>query len=196
MDPAAAVEASDRVRLAPPLHRLRPFLGHVVLRESLQGAHELAVDEPCRERIEVAGDASPPRLRRAARDLPATSPSRMSSRASATRPMAHAAGSHLAPDLDRPPRPLARARQVAGQHPLVGADDRKPRVRRRLPRPSRRRSARASQPRTGAMSAVSRSRCMATRTAAPAAATCRRPRTHAACARSQVSIVTSRWPAA
>src|SRR5688572_11322227 len=45
MDPAASVEAPDRVRLAPPFHRLGPFLGRVVLCESLQGAHELAADE-------------------------------------------------------------------------------------------------------------------------------------------------------
>ena len=56
----------------------------------------------------------------------------MSSRASATRPMAHAAGSHLEPISMARRGPLSRARQVAGQHPLVGADHRKPRVRRRL----------------------------------------------------------------
>jgi hypothetical protein len=62
MDPAPSVEAPDRVRLAPPLHRLRPFLGRVVLCESLQGAHELAVDETCRERVEVIRDHRHPDL--------------------------------------------------------------------------------------------------------------------------------------
>ncbi len=62
MDPAPSVEAPDGVRLAPPLHRLRPFLGHVVLCESLQGAHELAVDDACRERVEVSGDHRHPHL--------------------------------------------------------------------------------------------------------------------------------------
>src|SRR5215213_6496711 len=42
---AAPVEAPDGVRLAPSLHGLGPFLGGVVLREPLQSAHQLAVDE-------------------------------------------------------------------------------------------------------------------------------------------------------
>ena len=70
MDPAAPVEAPDGVRLAPPLHRLGPLLGHVVLRESLQGAHELAVDDPGRERVEVAGDRRHPHLVEQGETLP------------------------------------------------------------------------------------------------------------------------------
>jgi hypothetical protein len=62
MDPAPSVEAPDGVRLAPPLHRFGPFLGRVVLCESLQGAHELAVDEACRERVEVIRDHRHPHL--------------------------------------------------------------------------------------------------------------------------------------
>ena len=62
MDPAPSVEAPDGVRLAPPLHRLGPFLGRVVLCESLQGAHELAVDEARRERVEVIRDHCHPHL--------------------------------------------------------------------------------------------------------------------------------------
>ena len=62
MDPATAVEAPDGVGLAPPLHRLGPLLGHVVLGEALQGAHQLAVHDPCRERIELPGDRRHPRL--------------------------------------------------------------------------------------------------------------------------------------
>ena len=62
VDPAAPVQAADGVGLAPPLHRLGPFLGDVVLGESLQGADELAVDDPRRERIEVAGDRRHPGL--------------------------------------------------------------------------------------------------------------------------------------
>ena len=46
MNPAAPAQAADGVRLAPPLHRLGPLLGHVVLGKALQGAHELAVDDP------------------------------------------------------------------------------------------------------------------------------------------------------
>ena len=62
MDPAPSVEAPDGVRLAPPLHRLGPFLGRVVLCESLQCAYELAVDEARRERVEVIGDHCHPHL--------------------------------------------------------------------------------------------------------------------------------------
>ena len=96
VDAAAPVEAPDGVRRAPPLHRLGPFLGEVVLRESLQGAHELAVDDPRGERIEVAGDRRHPGFVEQRQTL-WTSPSRMRSRASATRPMAAAAGSHFEP---------------------------------------------------------------------------------------------------
>jgi hypothetical protein len=53
MHPTAPVEAADGVRLAPPLHRLGPFLGNVVLSDALQGTHELAVHDARRERIEL-----------------------------------------------------------------------------------------------------------------------------------------------
>ena len=59
---AAPMEASDGIGLAPALHRLGPLLGHVVLRESLQRADELAVHEPGRERIEIPGDRRHSRL--------------------------------------------------------------------------------------------------------------------------------------
>ena len=62
MDPAPSVEAPDGVCLAPALHRLRPFLGRVVLCESLQGAYELAVDEARRERVELIRDHRHPDL--------------------------------------------------------------------------------------------------------------------------------------
>ena len=131
VDPAAPVEAADRVRLAPPLHRLGPFLGHVVLRESLQGADELAVDDTGRERIEVPGDRRHPDLveqRQALLDVTVED---------------HQPGFGHAPEgarrrvkpraqLDRPPRPRPSAGQVAGQHSLIRANDRKPRARRRL----------------------------------------------------------------
>ena len=195
VDPAAPVEAADRVRLAPPLHRLGPLLGHVVLGEALQRAHELAVDDAGRERIELPGHrrhAGFVEQRQTLLDVAVQdeqpglgNPSDGARRR--VQPRTH---------LDGLPGPSPRAGRVAGQHPLVGADDREPRVRRRLPRPSRSRSARANQPRTGAMRAVSKSRCMATRTAAPAAATWSPACRHAAWARSHASMVTSRWPAA
>ena len=62
MHPAAPVQAADGVRLAPPLHRLGPLLGHVVEREALQGAHQLAVHDPGRQSIELPGDRRHPGL--------------------------------------------------------------------------------------------------------------------------------------
>ena len=59
---ATPVEAPDGIRLAPPFHRLGPLLGDVVLRETLQCAHELAVHDAGRERIEVTGDRRHPGL--------------------------------------------------------------------------------------------------------------------------------------
>ena len=131
VDPAAPVEAPDGVRLAPPLHRLGPLLGHVILGEALQGAHELAVDDPRRERIEVPGDRRHPGLveqRQTLLDVAVQDeqPGLCHPSDGARRRVT------LRTHLDGPPGPLPSAGQVAGQHPLVGADDRKPRVRRRL----------------------------------------------------------------
>ncbi len=131
VDPAAAVEAPDGVRLAPPLHRLGPLLGHVVLGEALQGAHELAVDDPGRERIELPGDRRHPGLveqRQTLLDIAVEDeqPCLCHPSDGARRRVT------LRTHLDGTPRPLPSAGHVAGQHPLVGADDREPRVRRRL----------------------------------------------------------------
>ena len=57
-----------------------------------------------------------------------TAPSRISSRACATRPMAAAAGSHRA-HPDGPMRPHLGAHSVSAQHPLVVADHRQPGMR-------------------------------------------------------------------
>src|SRR5687768_15746683 len=58
VDAAAAVDAAYGLAVTPPLHRLGPLFREVVLRERLQCAHELAVDDPRREGIEFAGDGS------------------------------------------------------------------------------------------------------------------------------------------
>ena len=131
VDPAATVEAPDGVRLAPPLHRLGPLLGHVVLGEALQRAHELAVDDPGRERIEVPGDGRHPGFveqRQTLLDVAVQDeqPGLCHPSDGARRRVARRT------DLDGTPGPLPSVGQVTGQHPLVGADDRKPRVRRRL----------------------------------------------------------------
>jgi len=131
MDPAAPVKAPDGVRLAPPLHRLGPFLGHVVLRESLQRAHELAVNDPCGQRIELPGHRRHPHLVEQRETLPNIAaqdeePCFCHPSDGARRRVT------LRADLDGTPGPLSSAAQVARQHPLVRADYRKPRVRRRL----------------------------------------------------------------
>ena len=131
MDSAAPVQAPDGVRLTPPLHRLGPLLGHVILGEALQGADELAVDDPCRQRIEVPGDGGHPGLleqRQTLLDIavqdeqPCLCDPCDGERRRVT----------LRTHLDGTPGPLPRGGQVTGQHPLVGADHRQPGVRRRL----------------------------------------------------------------
>ena len=103
MDAAAPMQTPDRVRLAPPLHRVGPLLGDVVLREPLQRADELAIDH-ARSRA----DRAPPRpsrrrLRRAAPDPPRHRRPVSRSRAAATRPTAQPQ-----PRTASPPRSRAR----------------------------------------------------------------------------------------
>jgi hypothetical protein len=128
---AASMHAPDGIRPAPPLHRLGPLLGDVVLREPLQGADELAVNESGRERIEIPRDRGHSRLveqRQTFLDIAVqdAQPSRRHSSDGARRrfaPRAH---------LDGALGPLPPAPDVARKHPLVRTDDREPRVRGRL----------------------------------------------------------------
>jgi hypothetical protein len=125
---AAPMQAPDGVRPAPPFHRLGPFLGDVVLRESLQRTDDLAVHESRRERIEVPGDGCHPRLVEQGQtflDIAAedAQPRRRHPSDRARRRIAPGA------DLDRALGPVASLADVAGQHPFVRADDREPRVR-------------------------------------------------------------------
>jgi hypothetical protein len=128
---AAPMQAADGVRLAPPLHGLGPLLCGVVLREPLQGADELAVHEPGRERIEVPGDRRHSHFveqRQTSLDIAVqdAQPRRRHPPDRARRSFTPRA------PLDRPLGPPPSALEVARQHPLVRADDRKPRVRGRL----------------------------------------------------------------
>ena len=128
---AAPVKAPDRIRPAPPLHRLGPFLGRVVLRESLQGAYELAVDDPGRERVEIPGDRRHPNLveqREALLDITVEDqqPCFCHSTEGARRRVKPRT------QLDGPPRPRSGAGQVAGQHALIRPNHRKPSARRCL----------------------------------------------------------------
>ena len=127
----APMEAPDRIRPAPSLHRFGPLLGDVVLRESLQGADELAVHQPGRERIELPGDRRHSHLveqRQAFRDIA------VQDAQPSCRHLSDGAGRSVASRAHRDGAlgPLPSAREVAGQHPLVRADGRKPRVRGRL----------------------------------------------------------------
>ena len=132
MDPAPSVKAPDGVRLAPPFHRFGPFLGRVVLCEALQGAHELAVDEACRERVELIRDHRDTDLVEQGETFLYVAaqneqPGLCDPSEGACRRVA------LRTDLDRAPGPNSSAVQVARQHSLVRPDRRKPRVRRRSP---------------------------------------------------------------
>ena len=131
MDSAAPVEAADGVGLAPPLHRLRPFLGGVVLCESLEGADELAVDEAGRERIEVVGDHRDAHFVEERETFVHVAAQDEEPR------LGHppdSEGRRVAPltDLDGASGPVAGAPEVARQQSLVRPDGRKPGVRRRL----------------------------------------------------------------
>ena len=193
VDPAAPVEAPDGIRVGPPLHRLGPFLGHVIVRQALQGAHQLAVDDPCRERIQVPGDTvATPASSSSARPC-WTSPSRMSSGA---RPV-DGARRRVTPRThldDAGPTARRRAHRQR-QHPLVGADDRNHACAGVSPDPPE------AAPLVPTSPAPVRTQC---RTAgasrrgdrAPAAATWSPACMDPAWARSQASMVTSSWPAA
>ena len=53
---APAMETPHRLATAPPLHRLRPFLGTLVVGQPLRRAHGAAVHDRCGERIELTRD--------------------------------------------------------------------------------------------------------------------------------------------
>ena len=129
--PTASVEAADGVRLAPSLHRLGPLLGHVIQGEALQGAHQLAIDDPRRERIELSRDRRHPGLVEQRQPLGDIA---VQDEQTGFCDAADGARRRVTPrtHLDGLPGPLAGAGHVAGQHPLIGADDRQPGVRRRL----------------------------------------------------------------
>ncbi len=117
---------------APPLHRVGPLLGDVVLSEPLQGADELAVHEPGRERIEVPRDRRHPSFVEQRQALPRR---RRPGCAAAPPPPVRRRtrqGRRSEPTSMARSGPLPSPLEVAGQHPLVGADDRQPCVRRRL----------------------------------------------------------------
>ena len=131
MDSAAPVETPDGVRLAPPLHRLGPLLGHVILSEALQGAHQLAVDDPSRQRIQVPRDGGHPGLVEQRQTLLNLA---VQDEQPCLRDPCDGACSRVAlrTHLDGMPGPVPSGGQITGQHPLVGADDRQPGVRGRL----------------------------------------------------------------
>ena len=136
VDATAAVEAADGVGLTPSLHGLGPFLGQVVLGESLQGADELAVDDPGRQRIQLAGSRGHPGFVEEGQPLLDLAGEDEAARLCDP---ADGRGGRVATrtDVDRPPGPLPRAAHVTGQHPLVGCAP-PPARRRRACRPEHR----------------------------------------------------------
>ena len=131
VNPAPSVQAPDGVRPRPSLHRLGPFLGQVVERESLECAHQLAVDDAGREGVEVSRGRSHSCLVEqceTARDIAIEDDD-----ASLGDP-SDGGGRRVTPrtDLARLTGTCERALPVADQHALVATDHRKPGVGRRL----------------------------------------------------------------
>ena len=104
------------------------------MRQALQGAHQLAVDDPGRERIQGPRDCRHPGLVEQGQTLLDFA---VKDEQPCLRHLSDGARRRVTPrpHLDGPPSPRPSAGQVASQHPLVGADDRKPRMRRRLTPP-------------------------------------------------------------
>jgi hypothetical protein len=130
VDAAATPEAPNGIRFAPPLHRLGPLLGDLVLSYALQGAHEFAVDDPSGEGIELPGQHRHAGLVEQHQTLPDIAV--QDEQAGFCHPP-DGAGSRVAlgTDLDCSAGPRPSARGVPCQHSLKGAHDREPRVRRR-----------------------------------------------------------------
>ena len=128
VDAAAPVEAADRARPAPPLHRLGPLLRDVVLAEALQGADEFAVDDARRQRIQVTGHGGNTGLVQEGQTVPDVA---VQDQQPGFRDPADGSRCRITPraDLDGLPGPVAGGRRVTGQHALVGADDAPPCVR-------------------------------------------------------------------
>ena len=113
--------------LRPPLHRLGPLLGQVVLRQSLQRAHQLAVHDAGRERVELArGRRHPGLFEQGQAALDVT----VEDQQSRLRDASDGGGRGVAPraHLDGSAGPLLGAWPVPAQHPLVVADHGEPGV--------------------------------------------------------------------
>ena len=127
MDAAAAVDAPDGLPVAPPLHRRRPLLGQVVLRERLQRAHQLAVDDPRGEGIELAGDRGHGRF---VEEPQALLDVAVQDEAAGLGHPAHGGSSRIAlrADVDGLPGPIPSTLEVAREQPFVIAHHREPGV--------------------------------------------------------------------
>ena len=131
VDPAAAMEAPDGACLAPTLHRVSPLLSHLVLGETLQRAHELAEDDPRRERIELPGHGCDPSLVEQRQPLLHVAIEDEQSGLCHPSDGARRRIPHRT-DVDGTPGPLVRTRRVTSQDPLVGPHHREPSVRGRV----------------------------------------------------------------
>ena len=129
---AAAMDAADTASAAPPLHRLGPLLSQVVLTEPLKHAHQLAVQHPGRGGIELTGDGRHRRPHRSESRPSTTSPAKITACASATRPIAAAAGLPIDPTTIARLAQVRAAVQVAPHQAVVALDHREPGMRWRI----------------------------------------------------------------
>ena len=125
------MDAPHGLPVAPALHRRRPLLGQVVLRQPLERADQLAVDQPRREGVELAGDGGHGGLVEQPEALPDLA---LQDEAAGLGHPADGGGGRVArrADLDGPPGPAPGAREVAREQPLVAPHHRQPGVDRRL----------------------------------------------------------------
>ncbi len=127
VETTAPVDAADGAALRPVLHGRRPLLGEVVLRDRLQCAHDFAVDDARRQRIDLAGDGGD---RGFVQQIDAAGDLAREDDASRFGDAAHRGrgGVVHGANRDRPLRPLGRSIEVAREQPFVAANDGEPGV--------------------------------------------------------------------
>ena len=127
MHAAASVDAADASPKPPTLHRLRPLLREVVLRDGLKRADQLAIDETRHEWVELTGhrgDGGLIEQPEALRDVASED------QAARLRDPADGGCRRIVPhpDVDRTPSPLPSFLKIARQQSLVVVHDGEPRV--------------------------------------------------------------------
>ena len=154
--------------MPPAVHHFGPVAGPVVKGESLRRADQLAIHHPRRRRVDSARHRRAPTS--SSRSSPSSTwPSKIVTRAAATRPITTAGSTPRRPPPDRQRQLRARPIDVAAHDTLVGANDRDHGVGGGLAMPLQQPLGGRSHPRTGAISPVSIIRYIAVIAAALAA---------------------------